>query len=151
MARDRRTNPAGGPAGDIDPGGLVPPYDGRTTGESDHPDDDLSGTVERQLEQTDRGRPGATASPAQESLVRPSEVDTGTTIASPHGVGESVSRRGEDVKEQEGTEPGRADLGRRGESQRPSGTSDQRASTGVDPQDLADDRMPGTFTGDQGG
>jgi hypothetical protein len=135
--------------------GNSPPYEGRTKARGDDPvSEDLAGTVERQLDETVTGRPGATASPARERPVSPGEVSAeegGGTPESPHGVGESVSRRGEDVKEREGNEPGRHDLGPRGQSQRPSGTSDQRASTGVDPQDLADEGMPGTFTGDQGG
>jgi hypothetical protein len=53
----------------------------------------------------------------------------------PEGVGESTTRRGEDVVKEEGPDEGREDLGPQGPSQRPTGTSGARASTGVDPQD----------------
>ena len=48
------------------------------------------------------------------------------------GVGESVSRRGEDVDKQE-DEEGRDDAGTKGASDRPVGTSDERDETSVDP------------------
>jgi hypothetical protein len=54
----------------------------------------------------------------------------------PAGVGESSTRRGEDVAEEEGSEPGRYDSGPQGQSQRPSGGSTARDQTSVDPQDL---------------
>ncbi len=55
-------------------------------------------------------------------------------------VGESTTSRGEDVIEQEGKEPGRASGPPQGESQRPTGTSTARDSTGVNPQEpIADD------------
>ena len=105
----------------------VPPYKGRTTGRRD---DDISealtGTVERQLDETKTGRPGATASPADESPVRPDEVASpgaagaGTSTATDpnattaHGVGTNMTRRGEDVVEEEG-ENGRRTTGTQGE------------------------------------
>jgi|HubBroStandDraft_1064217.scaffolds.fasta_scaffold420427_1 hypothetical protein len=52
-------------------------------------------------------------------------------------VGESTTRRGEDVSE-EGKEPGRHDGPAQGESQRPTGTSTARDVTGIDPQDAID-------------
>jgi hypothetical protein len=167
MAEDQSTQQSGGvwptSAGETEPGGLVPPYEGRTTARGEQEvSDELSDTVDRQLDDTDMGRPGATTSPPMESAVQPGEVSHGAsgsgaqtatdpTATTPGGVGGSITRRGEDVKEQEGTEPGKADLGPRGASQRPSGTSDQRTSTGVDPQELADEDMPDSFTGDMGG
>jgi hypothetical protein len=69
----------------------------------------------------------------------------------PEGVGESTTRRGEDVASQEGKEPGRYDSGTKGQSDRPYGGSTARDSTGVDPQDPIDDSAPGLQTGDQGG
>jgi hypothetical protein len=69
----------------------------------------------------------------------------------PEGVGESSTRRGEDVVKEEGNDPGRHDLGTQGETQRPVGTSTAEASTGVDPQDSIDEEMPNTQSGDQGG
>lgn len=56
---------------------------------------------------------------------------TDTTAESALGVGESTSRRGEDVVKQEGTEPGRETTGHKDE--RPVGTSDERSGTSVDP------------------
>ncbi|MFF3327511.1 hypothetical protein [Streptomyces sp. NPDC002889] len=47
---------------------------------------------------------------------------------------ESDSRRGEEYSDKS-KEPGHHDKGRRGRSQRPSGSKDSSAFTGVDPQD----------------
>jgi hypothetical protein len=69
----------------------------------------------------------------------------------PEGVGESVTRRGEQVVQQEGPDEGRVDLGTQGRSERPVGTSTARAATGVDPQESADPDMPNAQPGDQGG
>ncbi|MEV6654360.1 hypothetical protein [Streptomyces sp. NPDC051219] len=52
----------------------------------------------------------------------------------PGTVAESDSRRGEEYAK-ESDEEGRRETGRRGRSQRPSGTKDAEAFTGVDPQD----------------
>jgi hypothetical protein len=125
---------------------TVPPYEGRTTGTQD--DDvsrDLTGTVERQLEETKTGRPGATASPAEESPVRAEEVARGSagtgdqtatdpSARTPLGVGVSTTRRGEDVVSEDG-EQGRHTTGTQGRSQRPVGESTSRDSTGIDPQE----------------
>jgi hypothetical protein len=54
---------------------------------------------------------------------------------SPDGVGESTTRRAEDVAAEEGKEPGRYDSGTQGESERPTGGSTARDFTGVDPQE----------------
>ena len=54
--------------------------------------------------------------------MNPSDPDTTTD-----------TRRGEEVSSEEGTEPGRqSNVGTKGESERPYGTSDVRDSTGVD-------------------
>jgi hypothetical protein len=65
-------------------------------------------------------------------------------------VGESTTRRGEDAIA-EGKEPGRHDGSAQGESQRPTGTSTARDSTGVDPQEPIDGDSPSLQSGDQGG
>ncbi len=57
-------------------------------------------------------------------------------------VGQSSTRRAEDIADEEGKEPGRSDGPPQGESQRPTGTSTARDSTGVDPQEPADDASP---------
>jgi hypothetical protein len=73
---------------------------------------------------------GQTASPADEQPADPRQV-TDSEPESPHGVGQSVGRRGEDVVKAEGKEPGRHDTGREGEADRPTGTSDERDISGV--------------------
>lgn len=126
---------------------MVPPYDGRSRSASDSESGrELRRTIDDQLEQTHGpGKPGATTSPVDESPVDADEVSNDRPD-SPLGVGVSTTRRGEDVKKQEGTEPGRRDLGTRGKSGRPSGTTDPRDSTGVDPEGsgLTDRDMPNT-------
>lgn len=124
----------------------VPPYEGRTKGRSDDEiSEALTGTVDRQLDRTKTGRPGATASPADESPVRPDEVASGaagageSTATDPHattahGVGTSMTRGGEDVAKEEGGS-GRRTTGTKDESQRPVGESTARDSTGIDPQE----------------
>ena len=122
----------------------VPPYEGRTTGQRDEISDDLRGTVERQLDETKKGNPGATSSPAVESPVGAGEVSrdaagagdqtaTSTDASTPLGVGTSTTRRGEVVTEEE-QEAGRHRAGTQGPTDRPVGTSTSRDTTGVDPQ-----------------
>jgi hypothetical protein len=53
----------------------------------------------------------------------------------PDGVEESKARRGEDMVEEEGKEPGCYDSGTQGKSERPVGGSTARDSTGVNPQE----------------
>jgi hypothetical protein len=123
------------PGGKNEPGGLVPPYEGRTQGPGESESAAAGATsVESQMAETDSGQPGATASPAVESPVEPHEV-TDEVPDSPLGVGESTNRRGEDVIKQDGKEPGRDHSGTEGEAERPAGTSDARDVTGVNPQD----------------
>lgn len=131
----------------------VPPYEGRTTGQSsDDLGEDLRGTVERQLADTRTGRPGATAGPADENPVGAGEVATGSAgagdqtatradAATPKGVGTSTTRRAEDVVEEDG-EAGRHRTGTQGESQRPVGESTARDSTGIDPQEPSGASLP---------
>jgi len=130
------------PGGEEEPGGLVPPYEGRTSAETSN--DESAASVGRQLADTKTGPPGATASPADEQPVSEDQV-TDEVPESPLGVGESINRRGEDVADAEG-EAGRDDAGTKGESQRPVGTSDGRDSSSVDPQD-SQDGAPNTPSG----
>ena len=51
----------------------------------------------------------------------------------PDNVGESATRRGEDVIKEEGKEPGRHDAGAQGPTERPVGTSTPRDATSIDP------------------
>ena len=122
----------------------VPPYEGRSTGTGDL-SDQLRGTVERQMADTKKGRPGTTASPGDESPVRPDEVVSGSAgdgdqsatnadASTPLGVGTSTTRRAEDVVDEDGKD-GRYDTGIQGESKRPVGKSTASDSTGIDPQE----------------
>ena len=120
------------PGGKVEPGGLVPPYEGRTTGPDSPSSKERAESVKEQLAETKTGRPGATASPADEQPAREDQVSD-ETPASPKGVGHSETRRGEDIVEDEGKEPGRHDAGTKGESERPVGTSDERDVTGINP------------------
>lgn len=93
-------------------------------------------SVEEQLAETKGTRPGG-ASPADEQPVHPDDV-TDAEPETPLGVGTSTTRRGEDLADDDGKEPGRHDAGTQGESDRPVGVSDERDSTGVDPQSSPD-------------
>lgn len=123
------------PGGEQTLGGLVPPYEGRSTGFGESEiGGKLEASVERMYAGTEGGGAGETASPAQESPARPEEV-TGDVPDSPKGVGPSPSRGGEQVAREDGKEPGRVDSGNEHASERPTGTSDARDATGVHPQD----------------
>jgi hypothetical protein len=73
---------------------------------------------------------------------------TDTDAESPLGVGESITTRGEEAG---ADEAGRHDEGTKGASERPYGTSDERDSSGVNPQGPIDDESPNLQRGDQGG
>ncbi|MET3720578.1 MULTISPECIES: hypothetical protein [unclassified Arthrobacter] len=61
----------------------------------------------------------------------------------PDGVGESTTRRGEDVVKEEGKETGREDTGTdAGPVERPTGESAPRDATGVQPPDDPDSAAP---------
>ena len=130
----------------------VPPYEGRSTGRSDDLGDELTDTVERQLDDTKTGNPGATSSPAAESPVQGGEVAgasagagdqtaTRADAATPGDVVTSTTRRGEDVVDEDGQD-GRYRSGTQGESERPVGESTPRDSTGIDPQEPSGATMP---------
>lgn len=59
----------------------------------------------------------------------------------PGDVARSDAKRGEEYADKD--EEGRRDTGRRGRSGRPSGTKDESAFTGVDPDDSGTGRRPG--------
>jgi hypothetical protein len=79
---------------------------------------------------------GREPSDEERSGMPPADPEPG----SPHGVGESTTTPGEEYGEE--GEKGRETVGTKGESERPYGTSDQRTSTGVDPQDPIDPESP---------
>ena len=79
-------------------------------------------SVERQLNDEDPPR-------------EPPENDPGgsSPAEGTDDVGESITRRGEDIVEKDGKEPGRVDTGTEGPTERPTGESTERDATGVDP------------------
>ena len=131
------------PAGEQEPGGLVPPYEGRQTemkeGYEEHTEKAFHGADE-----VPPG-PGRVVSDEEREGVPPTDSEA----TSPLGVGESINRRGEDVARQEG-EAGREHAGTKGPTDRPHGVSDERASTSVDP-DETQTGGPHMPAGDQGG
>lgn len=137
------------PGGENEAGGLVPPYEDRTSDESTPSKEDRAESVKRQLADTKTGPEGATGSPADEQPVSADEV-TDKVPESPMGVGPSSSRSGEDIGDDDAKEAGRQDVGTKGESERPVGKSDERDATSVDPQD-SQDGSPTAPSGDQGG
>ena len=69
-------------------------------------------------------------------------TDTDMNPEPTKGVGESTTRRGEDVIKEEGSEEGRhPNQGTKG-ADRPFGGSDARDATGVDPQEPMDKDSP---------
>jgi hypothetical protein len=111
-----------------EPDGLVPPYDGRQTEASEGHDEHMDKIFDR----VDEVPPGPGREISEEELEGVGPTDTEATSAL--GVGESITRRGEDVDKQE-DEPGREEAGTKGPSDRPVGVSDERDSTSVDPDD----------------
>jgi hypothetical protein len=131
------------PAGEQEPGGLVPPYEGRQT--------EMKDGYEQHTQKVFHGADDVEPGPGREisDEEREGVPPTDTEAESPLGVGVSMTRRGEDVAKQE-DEPGREDTGTRGPSDRPVGVSDDRASTSVDDQDT-ESGGPTMPAGDQGG
>jgi hypothetical protein len=72
---------------------------------------------------------------------------TDTDPKSPFGVGESHTRRGEEIAVEEGKKA----ESRKGASQRPYGTTDPEEATGVAPQGPQHPDSPNMPPGDQGG
>ena len=69
-------------------------------------------------------------------------TDTDMNPGPVKGVGESTTRRGEDVIKEEGPAPGRhPNEGTKG-ADRPYGSSDARDATGIDPQEPQSDESP---------
>jgi hypothetical protein len=135
--------PRPGPGGEQEPGGLVPPYEGRQT--------EMKEGYDRHTEKVFHGADDVPPGPGREISEEEREGvgPTDTEAESPLGVGVSMTRRGEDVDRQE-DEPGREDAGTKGPTDRPVGVSDERASTGVDEQDT-ESGGPTMPAGDQGG
>ncbi len=92
--------------------------------------EDRADSVSRQLENSAPGAAGQTASPANESPVSPDEV-TDDAPETAHGVGASTTRQGNEMVDKDGKEAGREDTGTSGGTNRPTGTSDERDSSGA--------------------
>jgi hypothetical protein len=130
------------PGGEQEPGGMVPPYEGRQEEWKEGHDRHMDKIFNR-VDEVPPG-PGREISDEEREGVGP----TDTEAESPLGVGVSMTRRGEDVHKQE-DEEGREDTGTKGASDRPAGVSDERTSTSVDPNETeSGSTMP---AGDQGG
>jgi hypothetical protein len=129
--------------GEQEPGGTVPPYEGRQTEAKEGHDEHMEKVFDR-VDEVPPG-PGRVISDEEREGVPP----TDTEAESPLGVGVSMGRRGEDVHDQE-DEPGREDAGTRGPTDRPVGVSDERASSAVDPDETRSGG-PTMPAGDQGG
>jgi hypothetical protein len=129
--------------GEQEPGGLVPPYEGRQTEAKDSHDEHMEKVFDR-VDEVPPG-PGREISDEEREGVGPTDMDATSALS----VGESMTRRGEDVDKQE-DEEGREETGTKGPSDRPVGTSDERDSTSVDPEDT-ESGGPTLPAGDQGG
>ncbi|MDQ3293696.1 MAG: hypothetical protein M3527_04510 [Actinomycetota bacterium] len=125
---DAKQGPDPDPGGQLDVEENAPPYDGRTTGSDGN--DERAASVERQMADTQEQHPGQVTTPVEESPVQESEL-TDEEPATPHGSGESTTRRGENIQGDDGKEPGRHDGPPSGGADRPTGTSDARDMTGV--------------------
>jgi hypothetical protein len=135
--------PRPGPGGEREPGGLVPPYEGRQT--------EMKDSYEEHTEKVFHGADDVPPGPGREisEEERDGVPPTDMVAESPLGVGVSMTRRGEDVDKQE-PEPGRDETGTQGPTDRPVGTSDERDSTAVDPNET-ESGGPTMPAGDQGG
>jgi hypothetical protein len=129
--------------GEQEPGGLVPPYEGRQTETTEDHDEQMDKVFDR-VDEVPPG-PGREISDEEREGVGPTDTEATSAL----GVGESMTRRGEDVDKQE-PEPGREDTGTQGAADRPVGVSDERASTSVDPGET-ESGGPTIPAGDQGG
>ena len=96
--------------GEQEPGGLVPPYEGRQTEVKDSHDRHMD-KVFNQVDEVPPG-PGREISDEEREGVGPTDMEATSAL----GVGESISRRGEDVDKQE-DEEGRDDTGTKGPTQ----------------------------------
>ena len=114
------------PAGEQEPGGSVPPYEGRQT--------EMKDSYEEHTQKVFHGAGDVPPGPGREisDEEREGVPSTDTEAESPLGVGVSMTRRGEDVEKQE-DEPGRDDPGTKGPTDRPHGVSDDRDETSIDP------------------
>jgi hypothetical protein len=127
-SQEASTDPGPRPhsGGEQEPQGLVPPYEGRQTEAKEGLDEQMDKVV-HQVDEVPPG-PGREISVEEREGVSSTDMDATSAL----GVGESMSRRGEDVAKQE-DEPGRETIDPTGASGRRAGTSDERDSSSVDP------------------
>ncbi len=78
-------------------------------------------------------------------------TDTDMNPGTQHGVGGSMTQRGEDVIKKKGPDSGRQPNQGTSGADRPHGTGTTRSSSGVDPQENISEDMPNMPPGDQGG
>jgi hypothetical protein len=117
----------------------LPPYE---KGEEGHIQDN---PISRSSDVEHESGPGREISEEELDGVSATDMEA----SSPLGVGESSSRRGEEIGA--GAESGRRDAGTTGQAERPAGTSTARDSTTIDPQEPIDSDSPSLPSGDQGG
>lgn len=119
IGNDYREGPNPNPGGEIDTGdSMIPPYDDRAKGRNERADG-----VERMLS----GEPA----PQEATQAGSSAAPRADAAMAPSGVGESAGRHAEDMIESDGKEAGRYDTGTKGQSERPTGESTSRDTSGV--------------------
>jgi hypothetical protein len=102
------------------------------------PDDKEAASKEARAESVRRTLSGEDAPNEPEQPTGTSQGPDGKMA--PEGVGDSITRSGEDVVKDEGKEPGRQDRGTDDTpAQRPTGTSTPRDATGIAPPESQDD------------
>jgi hypothetical protein len=103
---------------------TLPPYEDRSDGDAE-----VAAGVPRAM-----GSEEPLREPNEPGSDRPDEQDP-ENDRPPAGVGESVGRRGEDVADREGTEPGRQTTSESDDAGRPHGESSPRDRTGIHPHE----------------
>lgn len=121
IGNDYHEGPNPAPGGEIDTAGsAVPPYEDRSSGSNER----REGTARAMGDEPPLREPN-----------EPAGADDTDLGQAPDDVGESVSRRGEDVVKDEGKEAGRVETGtHEAPSNRPTGESTDRDRTSVDPE-----------------
>ncbi|HEY4004410.1 MAG TPA: hypothetical protein VGM60_04375 [Pseudonocardia sp.] len=115
------------PGGEVEPGGAVPPYD---IDASEQDKAAASDGVRKSFRAEENApAPGEAAPESKEEREGVSATDT--TAATPLGVGESLTKGGEELAK-ESSEPGRKDTGEKGPAARPTGTSTKEDVLGED-------------------
>jgi hypothetical protein len=106
------------PGGDIEPGGAVPPYD---IDASEQDQAAASDGVHKAFRAEENAPAPGEAAP-ESTQEREGVSATDTTAATPLGVGESLTKGGEELAKGS-KETGREDTGEKGPAARPTGTS----------------------------